>query len=111
LLPAPRRSNPPLAGKPCANPLWVAGESSSDGQSSLTCVSQTDVAGIRSVFVCVGGQGYMTARGDLVRVAGALMAGQERGAWNTAGKPALADSRTVHAVAVGRCVLGGSARD
>jgi len=76
-----------LNGRPCLTPSWVAGESASNGQSSLTCVSQADVSGVRSIFTCVGGQGYMTAKGNVAQIASALMAGQQVDAWDIHGAP------------------------
>ena len=88
--------------RPCGSLQWQDGTVSIDGEPSLACSTPQDVAGIRSVFVCVGGQGYMTSarrEGDVQ----ALQAGQLRGAWNSSAAPDAADGKNVQALAVALC--------
>ena len=91
-----------LNAKPCTPVAWNDGTTAVDGEPSLACNSAPDVAGIRSVFVCVGGQGKMTSARQVSDLDG-IQAGQGRGAWSLATAPLSSDRQILQALATARC--------
>jgi hypothetical protein len=79
-----------LNGKPCTDVQWFQGATEQDGEAALSCITAADVNGLRSVFVCVGGEGVMSAPTNPLDL-DALQAGQTRGAWSSAALPTATD--------------------
>ncbi|KAH9252082.1 hypothetical protein BASA81_010064 [Batrachochytrium salamandrivorans] len=93
-------------GVQCGNASWISGRLDRDGRDSLECQTSPDVVGLKSVFLCVGGQASLTTFGGYKADIIALQYGQENKAWNTSGSPNSAFTSNVLSVATSRCPVG-----
>jgi len=95
-----------INGRPCTNTTWVTPFNERQGRASIQCRTAPDVAGVKSLFVCVGGQGKVTVPVSIQEDVAAIQYGQQNNFWNTSSSPNLTNAIIVNGLATARCPAG-----